>query len=212
MRLMAEREDKSDIEVIRKKILSIRLTKNLLEELVEIIDREYKDIKKQSEKENSSVSFSYAIEEKDGEIKGESPTKFLRHDISPDLRSIYMRLYSKDLKISVKIHLRLSWPYTYTEVEGSDSRLVNGISAQLLRVFNNHKHKTRNDFFHSKESLIISVPIGIVVGILYSITINDQIGKAINLILWPIISTFGSFLCYIQELRLNIQSRLSLEK
>jgi hypothetical protein len=120
-----------------------------------------------------------------------------------------MRLYSKDLKISVKIHLRLSWPYTYTEVEGSDSRLVNGISAQLLRVFNNHKHKTRNDFFHSKESLIISVPIGIVVGILYSITINDQIGKAINLILWPIIIPLNFHLWFFPMLYPRVETEYS---
>jgi hypothetical protein len=46
---MADREDERDIEIIRTKIPSIRLTKSLLEDLVEIIDGQYKDIKKQND-------------------------------------------------------------------------------------------------------------------------------------------------------------------
>lgn len=56
IQLMAGIEDESGIETIRTKIPSIRLTTSLLEDLVEIIDKEYKDIKKQ----NESASVTYA--------------------------------------------------------------------------------------------------------------------------------------------------------
>jgi hypothetical protein len=202
---MSDREDESGIETIRTKIPSIRLTTSLLEDLVEIIDREYRDIKK----ENESASITYTIEEKDGELQKENSTNFLRHAISPDLRSIYIRLYSKDLKISVKIYLRLPWPYSYTEVEGSDSRYVEGISAQLTRVFNNRKYKTHNDFFHSKKSLIISVPIGFAVGMLYSMAIDDPSGKAINLIIWPIVIPFNFHFWFFPTLYPKVETEYS---
>lgn len=149
-----------------------------MENIVSIIDKEYGDIKNNT-KEFCDVT--YTIYGKDRERESKNPNNFLKYELSEELKQISIRLYSKYKRISLNLYIKGCFNSNFI-VEGNDKIWIYGITNIIDNIFKNKKHKTYNRFLNSKKALVISLPLGIVYGILTSMLTNDPLFKIFGIV------------------------------
>jgi hypothetical protein len=162
-------------------IPSFKLRKQVLEQLVDIIENQYQQIKDKDK--YSTVKYIFKIKQRGREIETNNPTNFLSKDIiRPDLEYIKLILQSDPIKINVGI--RFDTPNSSINVEGNESNHVESISRHLENVFDNPTIKSFNYIFHSKRKWLIYIPIGLSLAIVNALTYPLLILKIIYSISW----------------------------
>jgi len=170
-----------DTKTIAITIPSFKLRKQVLEQLVDIIENQYQQIKDKDK--YSTVKYIFKVKQRGREIETNNPTNFLSKDIiRPDLEYIKLVLQSDPIKIDVDI--RFDIPNSSINVEGNESNHVESISRRLENVFDNPDIKNFNYIFHSKKKWLIYIPIGLVLAIVNAITYPLLILKIIYSISW----------------------------
>jgi hypothetical protein len=170
-----------DTETIAITIPSFRLRKRVLEQLVDIIEYQYQQIKDKDK--YSAVKYIFKVKQRGREVETNNPTNFLSKDIIRlDLEYIKLVLKSDPIKIDVGI--RFDMPNSSIKVEGNESNRVESISRCLEKVFDNPDIKCFNYIFHSKQKWLIYIPIGLVLAIVNAITYPLLILKIIYSISW----------------------------
>jgi hypothetical protein len=171
-----------DTETIAISIPSFKLRKQVLEQLVDIIENQYQHI--EDKDKYSTVKYIFKVKQRGREIETNNPTNFLSKDIiRPDLEYIKLILQSDPIKIDVGIHFDIS-NSSSINVEGNESNDVESISRRLEKVFDNPDIKSSNFIFHSKKKWLIYIPIGLVLAIVNAITYPLLILKIIYSISW----------------------------
>lgn len=171
-----------DTETIAISIPSFKLRKQVLEQLVDIIENQYQHI--EDKDKYSTVKYIFKVKQRGREIETNNPTNFLSKDIiRPDLEYIKLILRSDPIKIDVGIHFDIS-NSSSINVEGNESNDVESISRRLEKVFDNPDIKSSNFIFHSKKKWLIYIPIGLVLAIVNAITYPLLILKIIYSISW----------------------------
>jgi hypothetical protein len=171
-----------DTETIAISIPSFKLRKQVLEQLVDIIENQYQHI--EDKDKYSTVKYIFKVKQRGREIETNNPTNFLSKDIiRPDLEYIKLILQSDPIKIDVGIHFDIS-NSSSINVEGNESNDVESISRRLEKVFDNPDIKSFNYIFHSKKKWLIYIPIGFVLAIVNAITYPLLILKIIYSISW----------------------------
>lgn len=171
-----------DTETIAISIPSFKLRKQVLEQLVDIIENQYQHI--EDKDKYSTVKYIFKVKQRGREIETNNPTNFLSKDIiRPDLEYIKLILRSDPIKIDVGIHFDIS-NSSSINVEGNESNDVESISRRLEKVFDNPDIKSFNYIFHSKKKWLIYIPIGLVLAIVNAITYPLLILKIIYSISW----------------------------
>jgi hypothetical protein len=171
-----------DTETIAINIPSFKLRKQVLEQLVDIIENQYQHI--EDKDKYSTVKYIFKVKQRGREIETNNPTNFLSKDIiRPDLEYIKLILQSDPIKIDVGIHFDIS-NSSSINVEGNESNDVESISRRLEKVFDNPDIKSSNFIFHSKKKWLIYIPIGLVLAIVNAITYPLLILKIIYSISW----------------------------
>jgi hypothetical protein len=171
-----------DTETIAISIPSFKLRKQVLEQLVDIIENQYQHI--EDKDKYSTVKYIFKVKQRGREIETNNPTNFLSKDIiRPDLEYIKLILQSDPIKIDVGIHFDIS-NSSSINVEGNESNDVESISRRLEKVFDNPDIKSFNYIFHSKKKWLIYIPIGFVLAIVNAITYPLLILKIIYAISW----------------------------
>jgi hypothetical protein len=171
-----------DTETIAISIPSFKLRKQVLEQLVDIIENQYQHI--EDKDKYSTVKYIFKVKQRGREIETNNPTNFLSKDIiRPDLEYIKLILQSDPIKIDVGIHFDIS-NSSSINVEGNESNDVESISRRLEKVFDNPDIKSFNYIFHSKKKWLIYIPIGLVLAIVNAITYPLLILKIIYSISW----------------------------
>jgi hypothetical protein len=171
-----------DTETIAISIPSFKLRKQVLEQLVDIIENQYQHI--EDKDKYSTVKYIFKVKQRGREIETNNPTNFLSKDIiRPDLEYIKLILQSDPIKIDVGIHFDIS-NSSSINVEGNESNDVESISRRLEKVFDNPDIKSFNYIFHSKKKWLIYIPIGLVLAIVNAITYPLLILKIIYAISW----------------------------
>jgi hypothetical protein len=169
-----------DTETIATTIPSFKLRKQVLEQLVDIIEYQYLQIK---DKEHSTIKYIFKVKQRGREIETNNPTDFLSKDIiRPDLE--YIKLVLKSDPIKIEVAIRFDMPNSLIKVEGNESNYVENISIRLEKVFDNPDIKSSNYIFHSKKKWLIYIPIGLVLAIVNAITYPLLILKIIYSISW----------------------------
>lgn len=170
-----------DTETIATTIPSFKLRKQVLEQLVDIIENQYQQIKNKDK--YSTVKYIFKVKQRGREIETNNPTNFLSKDIiRPDLEYIKLILQSNPIKIDVGI--RFDRPDSSINVEGNESNHVEDMSIRLKKVFDNPDIKSFNYIFHSKKKWLIYIPIGLSLAIVNAITYPLLILKIIYSISW----------------------------
>jgi hypothetical protein len=148
-------------------IPSFKLRKQVLEQLVDIIENQYQEIKDKDK--YSAAKYIFKVKQREREIETNNPTKFLSKDIiRPDLEYIELILQSDPIRIDVGI--RLDIRNSSINVKGNESNHVEIISRRLEKVFDNPDIKSFNYIFNSKKKWLIYIPIGLVLAIVNAIT------------------------------------------
>ena len=162
-------------------ITSFKLRKQVLEQLVDIIENQYQEIKDKDK--YSAVKYIFKVKKIEREIETNNPRIFLSKDtIRPDLEYIELILQSDPIKIDVGI--RFDIPNSSINVEGNESNHVEIISRRLEKVFDNPDIKSYNYIFNSKKKWLIYIPIGLVLAIVNAITYPLLILQIIYSISW----------------------------
>ena len=144
-----------DTETIAISIPSFKLRKQVLEQLVDIIENQYQHI--EDKDKYSTVKYIFKVKQRGREIETNNPTNFLSKDIiRPDLEYIKLILQSDPIKIDVGIHFDIS-NSSSINVEGNESNDVESISRRLEKVFDNPDIKSFNYIFHSKKKWLIYI-------------------------------------------------------
>jgi hypothetical protein len=170
-----------DTETIAITIPSFRLRKRVLEQLVDIIEYQYQQIKDKDK--HSTSKYIFKVKQRGREIETNNTTNFLSKDIiRPDLE--YIKLVLKSDPIKIEVAIRFDMPNSLIKVEGNESNYVENISRCLEKVFDNPDIKSSNYIFHSKKKWLIYIPIGLVLAILNAITYPLLILKIIYSISW----------------------------
>jgi hypothetical protein len=170
-----------DTETIAITIPSFRLRKQVLEQLVDIIEYQYQQIKDKDK--HSTVKYIFKVKQRGREVVTNNSTNFLSEDIiRPDLEYIKLILRSDPIKIDVGICFDI--PNSSIKVEGNQSNNVESISRRLEKVFDNPEIKSFNYIFHSKQKWLIYIPIGLILAIVNAITYPLLILKIIYSISW----------------------------
>jgi hypothetical protein len=163
-------------------IPSFKLRKQVLEQLVDIIENQYQHI--EDKDKYSTVKYIFKVKQRGREIETNNPTNFLSKDIiRPDLEYIKLILQSDPIKIDVGIHFDIS-NSSSINVEGNESNDVESISRRLEKVFDNPDIKSFNYIFHSKRKWLIYIPIGLSLAIVNALTYPLLILKIIYSISW----------------------------
>lgn len=171
-----------DTETIAISIPSFKLRKQVLEQLVDIIENQYQHI--EDKDKYSTVKYIFKVKQRGREIETNNPTNFLSKDIiRPDLEYIKLILQSDPIKIDVGIHFDIS-NSSLINVEGNESNDVESISRRLEKVFDNPDIKSFNYIFHSKKKWLIYIPIGLSLAIVNALTYPLLILKIIYSISW----------------------------
>ena len=171
-----------DTETIAITIPSFRLRKRVLEQLVDIIEYQYQQIKDKDK--YSAVKYIFKVKQSGREVETNNPTNFLSKDIiRPDLEYIKLILQSDPIKIDVGIRFDIA-NSSSINVEGNESNHVESISRRLENVFDNPNIKSFNYIFHSKKKWLIYIPIGLVLAIVNAIAYPLLILKIIYSISW----------------------------
>jgi hypothetical protein len=171
-----------DTETIAITIPSFRLRKRVLEQLVDIIEYQYQQIKDKDK--HSAVKYIFKVKQSGREVETNNPTNFLSKDIiRPDLEYIKLILQSDPIKIDVGIRFDIA-NSSSINVEGNESNHVESISRRLENVFDNPNIKSSNYIFHSKKKWLIYIPIGLVLAIVNAIAYPLLILKIIYSISW----------------------------
>ena len=171
-----------DTETIAITIPSFRLRKRVLEQLVDIIEYQYQQIKDKDK--YSVVKYIFKVKQRGRQVETNNPTNFLSKDIiRPDLEYIKLILQSDPIKIDVGIRFDIA-NSSSINVEGNESNHVESISRRLENVFDNPNIKSFNYIFHSKKKWLIYIPIGLVLAIVNAIAYPLLILKIIYSISW----------------------------
>ena len=171
-----------DTETIAITIPSFRLRKRVLEQLVDIIEYQYQQIKDKDK--YSAVKYIFKVKQRGRQVETNNPTNFLSKDIiRPDLEYIKLILQSDPIKIDVGIRFDIA-NSSSINVEGNESNHVESISRRLENVFDNPNIKSFNYIFHSKKKWLIYIPIGLVLAIVNAIAYPLLILKIIYSISW----------------------------
>jgi len=136
---------------------TLRINKNLLHDICEILDKQHSD-SLQKEKEGNGhnrVYLEYTLITKNKKIETGNSASFLKNWNAKNFKEINM-YFRADEK---NIHVRFGGIFERLEcdVEDMDSLWVNGLIKQFEEVF--EKYETKNEFFHSKQAYIIYVAI-----------------------------------------------------
>jgi len=150
-------------EKVIVKIKSVKLTKNLIEQLCDILENQYNEFKKNNDDSIAWLKFSLGSETK--EIETEDGKSFQKHNIPRNFNEIKMRFHSLEKEIIINLMKDIEF-YELT-VTGMDSMWVNGLARKLEDVF--QQNKTINNFFYSKKAGIIFyiVSIGLISAIYF---------------------------------------------
>ena len=171
-----------DTETIAITIPSFRLRKRVLEQLVDIIEYQYQQIKDKDM--HSAVKYIFKVKQRGRQVETNNPTNFLSKDIiRPDLEYIKLILQSDPIKIDVGIRFDIA-NSSSINVEGNESNHVESISRRLENGFDNPNIKSFNYIFHSKKKWLIYIPIGLVLAIVNAIAYPLLILKIIYSISW----------------------------
>lgn len=154
-------------EKITVKIPAIKLKKELLEEISNIIKTEREIHIKETNDEYSSITYSLQTEEK--EIEMEELSDFLAQKIPNNFVSITINFFSveKDIYLSIYPESELG----DITVTGADPTWVNGVAKRLENVF--IPYRTKNDFFQSRKVWLLGFAI------------SGLLSFGSYLILWP---------------------------
>jgi hypothetical protein len=132
-------------------IASIRLTKEIIEDVVTIIDECYVGLK--TTDTDSSVMYRYHLEGRGKEFETPNRANFLARDIiRPDLTEVELTLASKNLQISVLFNLQGT---SYINVAGLSPTEVDGVTSRLESACYNPKNRTKNYLFHQGRMFLV---------------------------------------------------------
>jgi hypothetical protein len=149
-------EPKPDVTKRTIEVSSVKLSKDLITDLVEIVDEHYQDCKTLDKYATVTYNYEYTTGRKKSKIETHNRDNFLSYDIvRTDLLKIQLHLDSKSPRIWVLI---IAKPGTiHIEVSGINFTQVNGITSRIEEILDSPKAKTFNWFFHSKRAYLYCI-------------------------------------------------------
>lgn len=139
-----------------KQIPTIKINKNLLEDLCKTMDSEFKNVNHNLGYDNYGVE--YAFSNADSYVK-ENDSKLFLENVPIEIGNIDMSLRTEKGNVNIKISNSEYYDWNRLNVSGEDSTWVFGITKKLEQIF--HKYKTNNHIFHSKKGWGIYALCGI---------------------------------------------------
>lgn len=186
-------EPKPDVTKRTVNISSVKLSENILTDLVKIIDEHYQGSKNLDK--YGKVIYDYENQttgRKTSRVEAHNRDNFLSYRIvRTDLLRIQLRLDSTSLKIWILIIVNHG--IIQIEVEGNDFTQVNGKTTRVEEIFDNPTVKTKNWLLHSKWSYFLWYPLGLLISIpsFYSLI---SYGLTVSLFISFLIAFMYSFL------------------
>lgn len=134
------------INKISKKIPTLRVSKNLLNELCNIIDTEYHNAKPKNDSEfNPTFEFS----NKDVTIT-ENKSKPFIESLPKSIGDVHLTLKIENKSIDINIDDTDIFGWNRFSIYGEEPTWVFGISKQIEQIF--EKYKTKNYLFYTKKA------------------------------------------------------------
>lgn len=154
----------------RKQIPTIKLSKNLLEDLCKTLDAEFKKVNQKAESEKYGVEYEFS---NSNTLVNEKESKLFLENVPIELGRIEMSLESEKGNVTIEFSNSKYFEWNRFSVSGEDSTWVFGITKNLEQVFN--RYKTKNYIFHTKKGWGIYLLCA--VGLFFSlfIPLNHQI-------------------------------------
>jgi len=185
-----------DLESEQLNIPSIRLSKKLLEELCNVLQKEYHRDDEDS-RNARKVKFEF-IRQSGSAITKSDFDSFLSLDIPRDIRKVTLQLSLIERGVYIEIDMD-NFQTSVMVVQGIETVWVNGVTRLLEKVFANH-HTTKSDIFHANWKrqgipLYIAITVSLQLGVYLSFLRNaDEFFWLFNAIVYlgvPIIGAYG---------------------
>jgi hypothetical protein len=174
------------------RIPSIRLDEKILENLFEIVDKEYKKMEAKDVHGRLTIGFR----EKNGDEYTFDDVKSSLEKINlKSIKRIDLWFYEgKDKDVNLTIDTNIYHNSSGYTVTGTDPDWVITIKEHIAEVFKNDK--TRNNFFHSQVSWPFWIFVGFLLGLLYQYYFPNEFWARLTMILiFPL--SFGFYLRWL---------------